>query len=492
MRSSKERHLALLAVEARLYPSDWYLQGLDTRPLLRRTLWQADSLRSDPSRINHLPNRLFQKARTIFERGNSSPTSHERDLWWRCDSSLEMRQVDSAGSHNPFGVFATPRNLRHTLFGLGEIDRVYSSFGLRLEHPTLRLEIPALTHFLRSQSRPVHLPHTHVQALTSAIRSIGSEFVSSDPQLMNQVVSRFFDSLQDLMVAREFGRTLIAQTPTIKYLVTAAWYHPTIMGLCAAFSERGLPVIDVQHGQQGEFQSMYVDWSVQQTPSVSLLPSTFWVWGDLTRERIDSPNRTDAPTARIVGYPFVNDLATLSTGRPRRSSHVPSASQPKIVIALQRPHIDIPHPIPDPLINYIRRTNATFFIREHPNGPLASSERKSLSHSASGDIYFVDGNEPLPVTLDDAKLLITGFSSAVLEAAMLKIPSIVWSPIAANHYKDLISNGVVAFDPHLKTSPHQVINSTSAPRWEALHRYVNQSPTTFFSAVESLEHLAQQ
>lgn len=102
-------------------------------------------------------------------------------------------------------------------------------------------------------------------------------------------------------------------------------------------------------------------------------------------------------------------------------------------------------------------------------------------------VEFDDGKLPLPIVLAGADALISGFSSAVLEASYLRIPSLVWAPVASDQYSDLIASGVVTADPSQTVSLEEIIYRGQQADWSVLEQYISSSTEDLESGLEFLE-----
>ena len=487
MNPSAQRHEAILEIEDSLRNESWFVDGMDMTPLARLILWSEfkyghrsrKSMREVTLRSKLGP--VVTESRSRLARFGSIQVPNFRSV----SPDLSGTLSDAGGQEGtPLGLFAISRTHIHTSPDFGIVDRVYSPLGRRLRHQTVGVEIESMP---RHAIQPGPKVKSELKRLSLAFRAHVK--TSGMAHLFSgDLASIFYVRGRSVLNARAWSRHLLDRHRQLSYLALSGWYSPGAMGLTAAFSERGILTVDLQHGQQGPYQSMYVDWSVRWAPEASLLPAEFWLWGRETQERISPRNAPDAPSSRIVGYPFLRDmLGQVSKGPLGPRNYVHQDPRRRVVVALQGQHIDLNGVIPDELKRFMHREKATFVVRQHPNTPLSERERQSLRHEFSESAVFDDGRRPLPFVLAGADALISGFSSAVLEAAYMRIPSLVWAPVASDQYTDLIAAGLISADPSQSTSLEEIICRGQQADWSALEDYISSSYEDLTDALEVLE-----
>ena len=60
------------------------------------------------------------------------------------------------------------------------------------------------------------------------------------------------------------------------------WYASNSMGIILALKEKGIKTIDIQHGEQGNYQAMYTHWKKTPKKGFELLPDYFYCWNKKT------------------------------------------------------------------------------------------------------------------------------------------------------------------------------------------------------------------
>ena len=150
--------------------------------------------------------------------------------------------------------------------------------------------------------------------------------------------------------------------PQLSTLFTACWYQPHVMGVIHEFNRRGLTSVEIQHGQQGPFQSMYVGVPRAADPTSSIAPSETWLWGRKTQDLVISGHE-GTKGYPIVGYPFLLDAQSYRYQVPIG----PQSSETDVLISLQPPHLDTPEAVPLELVDQFVERGLSVNLRQHPN-----------------------------------------------------------------------------------------------------------------------------
>jgi hypothetical protein len=77
-----------------------------------------------------------------------------------------------------------------------------------------------------------------------------------------------------------YERILSKFAPKVVFLT--CYYSPDNMGLIYACKNLKILTVDIQHGQQGKYHSMYNGWTNKLNASYNLIPDKLWVWGNDT------------------------------------------------------------------------------------------------------------------------------------------------------------------------------------------------------------------
>jgi len=421
------------------------------------------------------------KSRVQTTRGSDSIPS----AWQIYDFVTGAIQRNQAHPAQFDAMFITSRTLEHTL-GKGQIvERSFSPLARILPLESVRVSIDSVARAAKAfQANSAEIEVQVSRLINQAARVVRPYLV--DDSTIGALRGHMERGIPDVLQARMLGREWIS-TGQLQVLFTSPWYVPSVMGVIAAFNEAGLPTIDLQHGQQGPFQSMYVGWEPSRFNGISLLPNQFWVWGEVTKERISPEGRCDNPMVKVVGYPFLRDAKQFSlASETYRSTETSPRIKPRVLVALQGSHLDLEGLLPAQLREFMHRSHATFHLRPHPNYPLSRRTLKELGQEFGSNVQVVSCEGALSLSISTYDLLLTGFSSSALEAASMGIMSLLWAPVAKDQYPALVSSGVFTVDPDLTTSLEEVLGKRKNVNWESVEPYISSDPKLLDLAVEQL------
>ena len=221
------------------------------------------------------------------------------------------------------------------------------------------------------------------------------------------------------------------------HVFVTCWYTVENMAMAHACQETRIPCIDLQHGVQGPAHLAYGAWKALPTDGCSTIPSFFWCWDEASARNIRSWAPSGHHEAFVGGSPWLE--------QDDHEGTVASASGEVVLYTLQ----PVDRPLPDDLTTAIRNDpyERHWVFRLHPNAPQHRELITSWAEQA-GIIDRVSLEDPrvtpLQLSLRRAALHITLFSSVILEASYLGVPSIALHPNAAVLFPDLL-NG-----PHLE------------------------------------------
>ncbi|MFZ1688189.1 MAG: hypothetical protein WAU70_12240 [Flavobacteriales bacterium] len=215
------------------------------------------------------------------------------------------------------------------------------------------------------------------------------------------------------------------------------WYSAENMALVHECRQLGIRSVDLQHGVQGPAHLAYGSWKVIPGTGYSVMPSVFWCWDRQSVTNIERWASGTPHRALYLGDPFMEYSANLP-----RDARWKNDGRKRVLYAIQ-PLNDV---VPALILRTIHATRsmAQWMIRTHPNWKrtipaiVAILEKEGLQH----EVVIDDGSiTPLAPVLASADLHVTDFSSVVIEAASLGIPSAAVHPHAADVFTEHLSNG---------------------------------------------------
>ena len=279
-----------------------------------------------------------------------------------------------------------------------------------------------------------------IQPISYAISDIFSQAglpTESAIKVFNRLYRKFFKWYL-------FGLKIFSNNSYLKRIYLSCWYSPEKMGLIAAARKFGIQTIDIQHGKQGRFQSMYSGWTCIQEQGYHLMPNWFWCWGQPSTQHIltDSIYRsTHKPF--VGGFPWPDYYRSYIYKENDSKERHPRRGN-KVLFTLQSPIGAHTQPIPDFIIDYLLSDNALydyFIFRGHPNYPQSQTYCKERLKAISPRRFRIsNGEENLYDELLECTHHITAFSSCCFEAEMFNIPTLLFGNDAYNNYSEEIAS----------------------------------------------------
>ena len=265
-------------------------------------------------------------------------------------------------------------------------------------------------------------------------------------------------------VARTFARRLAATAPRLAFVVS----YYSLEGMAFVHACRGLdiPVVDLQHGVQGDLHPAYAAWPAPGAGGVhALVPDRFWVWSAWEERSIERWAAGTGHAAVVAGNPW---LDVWREGSPwpgaaeavaaARALRARSAGRPVVLVTLQfglAPGEQI-----EPLRDLMRAAGdrLAFWVRLHP----AMLERRDEVRARLTGVapYELDACSDLPLhaLLPVADVHLTHSSSTVIEAAQVGLASVLTTAYGAELFTPLIDAGVA----HVRTGSAATVAETLA------------------------------
>ena len=101
---------------------------------------------------------------------------------------------------------------------------------------------------------------------------------------------------------------LLERHKNLNRIFVVGWYNPIAMGLIAASRGKSKTAVDLQHGKQGKYQSMYSGWNyITKDNYYLMLPDYFWTWGEKSKSNILNSSLTRKTHLPFVGgFPWID------------------------------------------------------------------------------------------------------------------------------------------------------------------------------------------
>ena len=307
---------------------------------------------------------------------------------------------------------------------------------------------------------------------------------------------RYRNALRALSGWFETGTLLFSSRPSLTTIYLTSWYFPDMMGLTAAARQRGVRVVDLQHGKQGKFHGMYCGW-YDIPPGESghiTIPDNFWCWGQPSCNHILA-SRPDRRTHR----PFIGGFPWLDYYRTHRDASNPSLIGEKknmrVVLVTTQPRYSANgEPIPDFILDYLRTepVNIKFIFRCHPNDALGSEYCHHRLASIPKTLVSIDnGQSNLYDQLLNATHHLTAFSSCCYEASAFGIPTLLFGEEARVIYSDDIEGGEFSWSEGNPEELDTWIDNSAKKRIISTQPYI-ESSLILASKILAQEYAAQR
>lgn len=283
------------------------------------------------------------------------------------------------------------------------------------------------------------LPSGHIDLVQQI-----AELASLNDEYLN---SKFYLAFNGFISWYRAGIRFLQARKQLQEIFVTSWYFPDVMGICAAARERGIKVIDVQHGKQGRYQVMYSGWTKIPERGYDLMPDYFWCWGQPSCDHIlrSSPDR-NIHRPFVGGFPWLDYYKSFVSQPSTSANRELSASGiPRVLVTTQPSQASNLEPIPDFLIQFLSSAKpdaVKFVFRCHPNDRGGVSYCKERLASVSKSLYCIDdGKDNLYDKLLASTHHVTAYSSCCYEAEALGVPTLLFGEDAKSIYTEEIESG---------------------------------------------------
>ncbi|MBS1513752.1 MAG: hypothetical protein JSS63_01885 [Bacteroidetes bacterium] len=232
--------------------------------------------------------------------------------------------------------------------------------------------------------------------------------------------------------------------------IVEGYYSYIAMGMLLAAHRLKIKTADIQHGVQSESDYLYSLWNEIPDEGYETLPNIFWCWTETEKENIN-----------LWGLNTNGKYLSLAGGNPvlelnENDEHVNYYTKEINELKNSKPNqINILYThqaefeLNELLVRIIQQSpeNWVWWIRFHPQYFEAQSKvTEQLSRlKLKNVIYDNIHSYPLSLLLKNMSLHVTEFSSSVLEADMLGVPSIVLSRTGEELFRKQIESGAAKY-----------------------------------------------
>ena len=441
--------LAAVEIERRIPTQGLSWAGIGLWPLVRRTL-HFTRLQKDPRQPNALSD-MTQDARFSSELSLTVEAARQDEVR-RAQSAMDRGEAD-------VDLLFVSRLLDHS-------DTVNGQAYNRLVDPYLW--------HLRERFQCLKLEFSEAPVAEQAARFEPTEFEvlpdwQRDPRLMTlptdimglaalkTAVEDIFGHpfaeasltgyLPRLWVRRgQFEELLLRLKPKAVFVI--CYYSPDMLALCWACRDLGIPIVDIQHGQQGPYHAMYNHWTDLPQQGYHLLPDRFFCWGGPTQQIQQAGLSTarSRPYSYVAGHPWVG-LWREDGPLQEKGALIDTLSGLKrdrvVLCALQPTLEDVIPPVLREAI--AQRPDWMFLLRLHPHqhhkrDHLAAQLRQLGLENCNLDLAT---QAPLYPLVQFADHVVTLFSSVAWEASAFGKPVTIIDRRGFDVYAHAIAAGVM-------------------------------------------------
>ncbi len=446
---------AIAAIEADTPVADWTVGGVEIWPLLRMRWFFAEWARLYGSRTGTstrasgilramAAGMLASHHAKLEDPAGEDEPSPQRDLVLVSDglsfARLGGRWVErfcdpviaSANAKGLSCALWTPLHHRH---------RPRATRSKWVQGPVDRANLVGA---LRSRLAPPRYRLDDVDRVLGSLTRLGLGIAPMQP---SRIVS---DGARLLSVAALYGRWLRRSRPRLALIVS--YYSLEGMAFVLACRRLGIPVVDLQHGVQGEFHPAYAAWAAPSSGrSHQLLPDRFWVWSTWEASTIDAWAAGTDHAPVIGGNPWLDvwrsdsEWPGVATSRERAAAlKTRAVGRPVVLVTLQfglSPSEQL-----EPLASLLAAIGdrVVLWVRLHP-AMLDRREEVRRRLAAAGGGFEIDECTDLPLhaLLPNVDAHCTHSSTTVIEAAQFGVPSVVTSAYGAELFEQLVGSGLV-------------------------------------------------
>lgn len=270
--------------------------------------------------------------------------------------------------------------------------------------------------------------------------------------------ARLFDAKARAVISLAGTLTRHMQREQVRAVFVVGYYDVSGYAFVLAANRVGALSIDIQHGVTGALHLAYANWNVAPSGGLALLPRLFWCWSDEDAQAINQWSDAHRPIRYqtvIGGHPFLEAWRTGLLHLPPEDQmaldklNASAQGKPVVLITLQ-PHLISQDALAPLLQAWALQPCAAWWIRLHPMAQADRPQIEALLENYGVTHWNIAEatSLPLPVLLRKAALHGTHSSSAVIEAELLGVPSVVWSDYGGQLFDGHIQRGtaVQVFD----------------------------------------------
>jgi hypothetical protein len=205
------------------------------------------------------------------------------------------------------------------------------------------------------------------------------------------------------------------------------YYGTAMYGLCIAGNRKSIPVIDMQHGVFGNLNPDYRNFGRVPNNAYNSIPSYFSVWNLESKQHLEREKISKSENILLEGNPWISY-------KQQKHNHIRNYSGNNIVYTLQTTV-----EVPSFMFDVIRETskNIKWILKTHPRMTQVEIDfvKNKLYDLIKDEKIEINSETTLFDLLQSTSVHVSGFSGSVIEASLLKVPTIINNPIGLETYK---------------------------------------------------------
>lgn len=254
---------------------------------------------------------------------------------------------------------------------------------------------------------------TNYVSFVSYLNNQGFDFHLAEEFFTTRINSIFFLSKN----LEKLFKRLKTQTVFFSVYFTKLNYAVSL-----ACEKLGVKAIEIQHGQQGDYNPQNNGWANVPKNGYELLPSHYWMWGQESVKRKQDLCASEYHQAFVGGHPWLSAWLQNKFGEKTIKKTEDNIT---VLLALQ----PIENPVPDFLLDAIKESgdNVIWLVRLHPLMKKRQNEIEKRLESVDKNNCEIEEATSLPLyqLLKQTDYLITLWSSVAYEALYFGTHSII-------------------------------------------------------------------
>jgi len=252
------------------------------------------------------------------------------------------------------------------------------------------------------------------------------------------------------------------------------------MALCASCRALGVKTVELQHGQQGDYNNMYTRWNNVPVNGYDLLPEYFWTWGEISKKRFEKWMVGGNYHKAIVG-----GNTWLTFKKNELSGEITELNETfnrRALICMQEPELFYESNLPEAIES---TPDVLWLIRLHPRYP---AERKKLEKTFSEreipNVEFSVANSAgIYDLLRTVDVVVTFWSTVAYEAQAFEVPTVIIHKNGYEGMREYIDQGCFEYAANLNT----LVSAVRTKQFkESISPYILNDTEVIRSTISSL------